>query len=328
MTTVIRINAMTPSSATPAGFTSTTPTSERASVRTILLLLVVFALGLGGGVFLYRPTVRPVAGEGARALSDATKTVLSNLNSPVELRFYALLDPASASDSLPAFAGRVGQLLSAYQREAGGKITVSQQTSPSDSAATAAARDGLRAFNLDQGDACFLGITVVQNAQKESLAQLSPEWEAALESDLTRAIVRVLSAQPSAPVSAETAQSELAATEAVKSAIPNLPSVPLEEGTRRLRETALKDFQAAVKEMESQVKEAKQRLDQAQNGGSEAEQQAARQHLQQVQTEQTRKIQQVAGQAQAQIAAWERLKGAATQPAAGDAQPPGTTPKR
>ena len=306
-------------------------TGEHASARTPLLLLVVFVLGLGGGAFFYSRTLsrgpETLVGGEEPALSDATKAVLKHLNAPVELRFYALLAPSNTADALPAFAERVGQLLSAYQREAGGKLTVTRQTSPSDSAAQAATRDGLKVFNLDQGDACFLGIAVVQNTHKEALAQLSPAWEAALESDLTRALVRVASAQPPAPVSAESAQTDLAATTAVNSSIPDPASVPLEEGTRRLRETALKEFQAAVKEMESQLQEAQKQLAQSQKEGSEAEQQAARQHLQQVQTEQTRKVQEIAAQAQAQIAAWGRLKGTATQPAPGDRPRTDTNPK-
>ena len=52
--------------------------------------------------------------------------------------------------------------------------------------------DGLKSFNLDKGNACFLGIVVASGTQKELLPQLSPDWEQAVEPDLTRAIARLL----------------------------------------------------------------------------------------------------------------------------------------
>jgi hypothetical protein len=100
------------------------------------------------------------------------------------------------------------------------------------------------------------------------------------------------------------------AVQEVKALIPNLGTVSVEEGTRILREAALKDFTAAAKEMETQVKEAEQRLTQAQNGGSDADQQAARKRLQQIQTEQVEKLKQIAARSKAQIDALQQLKAA------------------
>ena len=104
----------------------------------------------------------------AAALSDSTKAVLQRLNSPLEIRFYSLLDPASVPDSLPAFAGRVDQLLSAYEQEANGKLKVSPLNTQSPANANAALADGIKPFNLEKGDACFLGIAVASQARKES----------------------------------------------------------------------------------------------------------------------------------------------------------------
>ena len=84
----------------------------------------------------------------------------------------------------------------------------------------------------------------------------------------------------------------------------------VEEGTRILREAALKDFTTAANEMAAQVKEAQQRLAQVQNGGSDADQQAAMKHLQQVQAKQTEKLNQIASRSKAQIDALQQLKAA------------------
>jgi len=158
----------------------------------------VFLLGIAAsGFWFYTVSQRGQAGASNGAdspptiqLSDATRAVLSRLDSPVEARFYAVLDPASVPDSVTAFAGRVDQLLSQYEQEAGGNIKVVRVTSISSSGADAALADGIRPFNMDKGDACYLGIAVVRAKQKETLSVLEPEWEQALEPDLTRAISR------------------------------------------------------------------------------------------------------------------------------------------
>jgi hypothetical protein len=286
-------------------------TAEAARARTLLLVLVCFLLGLAVGAYwYYRATNRNLTNVGVAGgkLAESTKAVLKALDAPVEIRFYSLLDPLNTSDALRTFAGRVDQLLSEYEQEAGGKIKVTRQTAQSDSAAQAASSDGVRAFNLDKGDACFLGVAVVCNDQKETLGQLSPEWEAALESDLSRAIARVTAAKPATTFAATHTPQLEAAAEEVRRSIPNLDSVSLADGKQILRAAALKEFVEATDEMQRRVKEAQQRISQAQNNGSEAEQQAALKLLQQVQAEQTEKLKQIAARSQAQIQALEQIK--------------------
>lgn len=306
--------AMNSSPNRPSKFPTATRLCERAGVRTFLLVLVVFVLGLGGGAFFYRHSLQRSTPDEGPTLSDATKAVLQSLDAPVELRFYSLL--ASSDVALPAFADRVERLLSAYEREAGGKLTFSRQAALSDAAAKAAAKDGVKAFNLEKGDACFLGIAVVQANHQEALAQLSPEWESALESDLTRALVRGLNAKPPVVASAESVKTAAAADEALKSLIPDAAAVSLEDGSRQLREASLKEFRDTMTELEGRLKEAEQQIEQTQKSGTEAEQQAAKKLLQNAQAARAAKLQQVAEQAMARVAAWERLKKATVPPAA------------
>jgi hypothetical protein len=241
-------------------------------------------------------------------LSDSTKAVLKRLESPVEIRFYSLLDPATVPDSIQAFAGRVDQLLIAYQQEANGKINVTRFNSQSDANEQAAAADGIKPFNRDKGETCYLGVAVARKEQKESLPQLSPEWEPAVEFDLTRAIARLMDAKSSAKNPVATAEPDKATIEEVKRALPNLAAVSLEEGTRILRETAVREFAAAADEMEIRRKEAQQCATQAQSGGSAAEQQAAVKQLQQVHLEQAEKLKEIAARLPARIAALQQLK--------------------
>ena len=99
-----------------------------------------------------------------------------------------------------------------------------------------------------------------------------------------------------------------AAIEDVKRTLPDLASVSVKEGARRLRENARATLAATALEMEPRVKEAQQRVLEAQKNGDESATQAAIQQLQRVQSEQTEKFKQIAAQAQAQVRALEAMK--------------------
>ena len=291
---------------------------ERASARTVVLLAAFFLLGIAVSAFwFYSISKGGLSGATGNTgstttirLSDNTKAVLGRLNSPLEIRFHASLDPATVPQSLIAFAGRVDQLLAAYQQEAGTKIKLMRFNSPENADADAAFTDGIPPFNLDKGDPCWLGIALVLDSRKESLSRLSPEWEPALEADLTRAIARLLDAPGSVPVPVAVSQINTTAVQEVKALIPDLASVSVAEATQVLREAALRDLTTTVKEMETQRKEAEQRLAQAQKSGSEADQQAASKHLLQLQAEQTEKLKQIAARSNTQIETLQQLKAA------------------
>ena len=289
----------------------TNPGARRAGqirVGILVQLVLVLVLGLIAGKYWYLHTKgnRSAAGD---VLSANTRTVLAQLDAPVELRFYSLLDPVNVPAPVQKFSGRVKNLLAAYAAAAPGKVTVKRFDTLSDANANAAAADGITVFNLDKGEACYLGVTVVCAGSKESLAQLSPEWEPALESDLTRAILRVVSAQvPVAKFSATAPADDKSAVEAVKKLVPDYADVSVADGDQRIRAVGLADFQAAAKEMEPRLADARQRLGQAQAGSSEADKQAALKQLQQLQTEQTAKLNEIATRVQAQIGALEKLK--------------------
>ncbi len=291
---------------------------ERAGTRTIFLLLVVCLLGIASGAYwFYRASQRgaasaggPASGASGIVLSDSTTSILAGLESSLEIRFYALLDPATVPASVTAFAGRVGQLLSAYQQDAPGKIKVTSFTSQSNSDANAAMADGITVFNLDKGEACYLGITLALNGRKETLPHLSPDWEQALEPDLTRAIIRLVDATRAVAVPTAVSQINTAAVQEVRALIPDLDAVSVPAGKQILQDAAYKEFTAASKEMQAQVKEAEQRLAEAQKVGTEAEKQAALKHLQQVQAEQIEKLKEIAARSKAQIDTFQQLKAA------------------
>jgi ABC-type uncharacterized transport system involved in gliding motility auxiliary subunit len=245
-------------------------------------------------------------GQDVGTLSAGTTALLQSLKAPVQIRFYALLDAATVPEDVTRFAGRVEELLASYQRQSGGKLTVTRLRSRSD--VSTAAADGMKPFNLDKGDVCYLGLMVVQGGRKESIPRLFPEWEQALESDVSRAISRVLGPSASVSPMAATLPVDPAILAEVKRQLPNFASVSLEEGSQILRDTALKDFRAALSQTEGQLKEAEQRVARMAEAKSETGKQEALKDLQRLQAEQAAKLGEFAKKSSAQIEALRQLK--------------------
>ena len=285
---------------------------QQAGARLALLALLFLVLGFAGGAYWRYRAANPSAGDAdagpSTALSDATIAVLKRLDAPVEIRFYSLLDPAGASDSLRDFSRRVDRLLIAYQDASNGRLKIVRRNSQSDDS-TAAANDCLTPFNLDKGDACYLGLALQIGSSRETLPRLLPEWDPAVEPDVTRAIARLLdAAQPPGAAIIAAAPAAATALDAVKRAIPDIASTSLADGTAQLRSTALQQFATAAAEMNTQMKDAQDRLTQARASGSEADQQAAMKNLQDIEKAQSARLQDLTAQARAQIEAFKRLK--------------------
>lgn len=182
------------------------------------------------------------------------------------------------------------------------------------SAKAAAGADGVLPFAGHNGEVCYLGITVAAGGRKETIPQLSPDWEAALESDLSRAIARVSAsieapATPAAQASTSPVPMDPAISEELLRLIPDLESRSFDDAAKILRESALAEYTVAVREMQGKVQETQKQLAAAQGNKSEADQQAAMKQLQQVQNEETKKLNEIASRLQARLKVLERLKG-------------------
>lgn len=284
---------------------------EAGGVRTALLLITALILGLGLSVLIRSPQKRSSqsgAAPGRSGLSAESTAILEGLQRPIELRFYSILDPASVPASLQEYARRVDALLTEYERVAQGKITIRRFGSEADADAEAAAADGLRAFNRDKGRACYLGISVGANAQKEVLSALTPAWESALEADISRVVERA-AAKPSGHTAPKVASPPLdpGLEQSVRKLFPDLDSISLEEANRRLRQSALEEFAQTVNQMAPAIKAAEQRVH---NSKTSAEGELARQALQQLQAQQASKLQELAAKSESQVKAVQQLKSA------------------
>lgn len=281
--------------------------AQQGTVRPVVLPLLCFVLGLAvSGIWLGRGARTTTNGQLVPELSPPTKALLEHLPGPVEIRFYSLLD-VGAPPALGAFARRAGQLLEAYRQAAGDKIRLARFDNQTNANPNAALADGIRGFNLDQGDGCYLGVALSCNGKKEVLPQLSPDWEPALEADLSRALQH-LTETLSREQNVTPSPLETTTIAELRQRVPGLDSMPLEEGLRALREDSIKEFAAAVAELQARVQQAQARLVQAKNGGSASEQDAAMKELQNVQDEQARKLKEIAASAQLRLDTFKRLK--------------------
>lgn len=286
-------------------------TGERGSVRTLVLAVVCLALGAVGSAWVLSSRSGSSQGAGLTAarsdavggLTEETKAILGRLQHPVEVRFYRILDPGTVSPELLAFAQRVETLLTAYGQASGGKVQVRRFESDSDADAQAAATDGLQAFNREKGRACYLGLSVGQLAQKQTISLTRPAWEGALEADLSRAIENALARPVAARV--EAAPVDPAAEQAVRKAVPDLDKVSLEEANRRLRQNALEEFARAISELSPAIKAAEERVKASRNP---AEEEAARQALKDLQQQQADKLKDLAARSESEVQALRQLK--------------------
>ena len=252
------------------------------------------------------------SGGGAGGLSAPTKNLLGQLEAPVTIRYYSLLPAGSADETLQAFAGRVAQLLDTVQAASGGKIQLASLDTPTEANAAAAGADGLQPFNLDKGDACFLGLAIASGKNKESFARLQPEWEPALEYDLARAILRVAATAAPAKPAPEIAKPNPEIIASINRLIPDVNATSMEDADQIFHAEFMKQCAEAGTELETLINAAQQQVVQAQNNGSPADLTAAQKHLAEVQLAQADKLKQVAAQLQIRLAVFQRMKASAT----------------
>jgi hypothetical protein len=283
---------------------STTP--QTAASRPLTLAATGFLLGavLAGAWFYHQRT--SVGAKGG--LPVQTQDMLGHLAAPVTIRFYSLLPATSADADLSAFSGRVAQLLAAVQQAGAGQITVASVETVADTNAAAASAAGLQPFNLDKGDACYLGLVISSDKKKEAIARLQPEWESALPFDLVRAILRVAAAAAPAPLPPEVAKPSAATISSIQTLIPDVNAVTSEQADQIFHAQFLKECGEAGAETEKEIAAAQQQVEQAQSSGSAEQLAAAQKNLQQVQLAAGQKMKQIAADLQTRLAVFQQLK--------------------
>lgn len=297
------------------------PDHQAASRLAVLLLLGTGFLLAGGGFWFSNRTKQPpaepaVESPAAPGLSATTQKILARLTTSIEVRFFAPDEALSLPEDLRSYITRVAQLLAAYERAAAGKLQVRRSDPQTDAAArTAAGAAGVIPFASETGEIVYLGLTVGNGSQIEAITPLAPEWETALESDLTRAIQRLLAKAPSATTAQTTTRKDVqpapidpAVSEQLLKMFPDLATRSYDAMAQELRIAALEEFKITTAEMQAKVSVAQQALAEAQANKSAAEQEAALKNFQRVQFEQAEKLKGITAWLQERLTVLQQLK--------------------
>lgn len=173
---------------------------KRKSIETILystggvvaMVLILVAFNVVTGTFKKRIDLTQ---EKVYTLSDGTRKILAELQSPVKVRFYCTKSEVASPQTvfLSSYAKRVEDLLEEYQQAARGKLVVEKYDPQPDSDAEDRARlDGVEGQTLQNGEPFYLGLAVSKLDQTQAIPFLDPNRERQLEYDLSRAISRVV----------------------------------------------------------------------------------------------------------------------------------------
>jgi ABC-2 type transport system permease protein len=125
-------------------------------------------------------------------LSGGTKATVAGLKEKVTLDFYASKEALADDPALRTYAGRVRDLLKAYAALSKGKIVlIEHDPAPFSKAEDEALGRGIKATlgNGPDDPALYLGLVVRNGVEEKSVIPLfTPEREASLEYEITRAI--------------------------------------------------------------------------------------------------------------------------------------------
>jgi ABC-type uncharacterized transport system involved in gliding motility auxiliary subunit len=154
------------------------------------VLVILVAINLLGNLFKFRSDLTE---NRLYTLSEGTKRILGKIDSPVDIRFYFSKNDAAMPVPLRTYAQQVEDLLSEYVQASHGKIKVKKLDPVPDSDAEDSANlDGVDGQVINLTDKVYLGLAVSSLDAKTAIPFLSPDREALLEYDISRAISSVI----------------------------------------------------------------------------------------------------------------------------------------
>ena len=163
-----------------------------SAVGLVALLLILVAVNF----LVSRAPLRADLTDGnLYTLSDGTRKILRELQSPVKVKLYV-----SQGEAVPVplrgFAQRVEDVVAEFKQAAGANLIVERYHPRPDSEEEDAAQlDGIEPQQLMSGEQFYLGIAVSQLDRKQTIPAVAPQRERLLEYDLVRAIARVGTAE-------------------------------------------------------------------------------------------------------------------------------------
>jgi len=125
-------------------------------------------------------------------LSEGTKQILGELDTDVEIRFYATRDEKVMPPNFKNYISHIEDILDEYSQYAGGHLSIKKfNPEPDSDAADLANLDGVTGQALSFDDRIYLGLAISMLDKTVALPFLDPTREKLLEYDLTRAITQV-----------------------------------------------------------------------------------------------------------------------------------------
>ena len=129
-------------------------------------------------------------------LSDGTKQILQELDTPVQIRFYATRDDKVMPPQFKTHVRLVEDLLDEFRRNSGGKIRVEKFDPQPDSDAEDSARlDGIESQALSLTERIYLGLAVSMLDETVPIPFLDPSREEHLEYEIIRAVSQVMTVE-------------------------------------------------------------------------------------------------------------------------------------
>lgn len=174
------------------------PIGKAAMGITALVLIAVFANLISASL--------PIGSRGIdftenqiHTLTEGTAAILSELDAPVTIRYYATRDSETLPRELKLYMRRVDDLLKEYQSRSNGKLRIEYlDPQPDTDAEDAAVLDGISGQRISEQDNFFFGLAVACLDQTSSIPFIDPNEETMLEYEISRAIAEV--AAPRKPV--------------------------------------------------------------------------------------------------------------------------------
>jgi len=160
-----------------------------STVGIIVMLVMVVLINIIAG---HVKTRLDLTAERLYTLSEGTKQILGELDTDVEINFYATRDDKLMPVQFKNYISHIEDLLDEYSQYSNGHLKISKfNPEPDSDAADRAAMDGVTGQMISLGESIYLGLAIKMLDKNVSIPFLDPSREKLLEYDLTRAITQV-----------------------------------------------------------------------------------------------------------------------------------------
>lgn len=125
------------------------------------------------------------------SLTDASKTIISEINEPITIKYFYSKNIVNIPLPIKNFAPRLKDFLEEYETSSKGKISLEIYNPEMDSEEEEWAQQyGIKGINFPTGDTLYFGMVIIAADREETFEFLDPAREEHLEYDITQAITK------------------------------------------------------------------------------------------------------------------------------------------